>query len=440
MNKKPTLYTLVLISLVACRKDEKIVDQIANEPATVVECSQSAFTFIQPISNDTYSDILEDSGKNILLLGNNIVEKYNSEGKLLWSKKVGLLGKPQNIIQADGDNYFISSANFQVSEYTREELLAPDESKVGASLSLASYARHFGYSDCSPYYNFVFKGIGDAPDNYIFKKNLPLNTSTCQLTKVNKAGELLWSKTFAGNHIFGKTLTKTPDGNWLLLTAQYTGFYQTADFDANGVFLDTIHQPQNNHSVTLYKINAKGDIIWERKILNMFAFTSVDTRNYDWKLGMSVSNQTICVNGRHDYIIMDLKGNILKKIGPNKGSCRTADPSVAYGNNHFYTIVVKNIWERYLQQNSNNGDVITETKIPDEISRGSIDIATGGFLITSSNGIGKCDANGNFLWRKSIDSPNFIQVAIPNCNGGVIYLQKMVNGLNLIKTDENGNN
>ncbi|MES2779618.1 MAG: hypothetical protein V4651_06935 [Bacteroidota bacterium] len=440
MNKIVTLIALIVLITGACTKKEKSSDPVNTvEQPTLLDCSLSTVSFQQPIPDNQYVDIIEDLGKNIVLLGSNTVEKYNNNGVLIWSKKIGLLGTPQNIIQADGDNYFISSANYQVNDYSKKEFYSSKHPE-GTSLTLHSYYTYAGckLDDCSSMYNKVTTGIND-PDTFISKTVLPQNSSTCQLSKINKSGDLLWSKTFAGNHILGKTLTKTPDGNWLLLTAQFSGFYQTAQFDENGVFQDTIHSPQTNNSLTLYKINAQGNVIWERKLTEIYALSDYNHTQNETPVGMAISNQTICINCVNNYIILDLNGNALKSRLPSVTTCRAAYPSVSFGNDHFYSLAKTNNSTNYVQKSDVSGEVVSDISLSKFIPYGQIETSVGGFFIHGEGDITKFTNEGNYMWGK-YSLPSYpISLATPSCTGGIIYLQKTATGLTLIKTDQNGN-
>lgn len=442
MNKISALTLSILLFIGACRKDEKLADPSnPYEPATIVDCSQSAVTFTQPISTETYVDLLEDSGKNILLLGTNLVEKYETNGVLMWSKKVGLLGTPQNIIQADGNNYFITSANYVVSEYAANDVYNPNYPQGSFFKLSTSYYRAYGKnSNCSITYDRVNIGFNDSPDVFFSRNQLPVNNSTCQLTKINKSGDVIWKKTFPGNTLIGKSLAKTPDGYWLLLTSQCSGFYQTVHFDANGVFQDTIHAPKKSSTLTVYKITSTGDIVWQHVLKNVEIPGSPSTKSHEFPIDMAVSNQTICINSAYDYFILDLNGNELSRRLPSVNTCNYIDASVASGNNYFYSFAkaidpALNFYTACIQQSDATGNVQGRFF---NISSGKI-YATGTALFVSKPGaIYKYDMNGNSLWSKG-SSAAYPLLAIPNCNDGMIYIEKHAAGLKLLKTNPNGN-
>lgn len=441
MNKYISLIIPITFLLTgACNNKEKPADTIVSiEQATILDCSEATVSFEQPIPDNQYVDIIEDSGKNIVLLGNNTVEKYNNNGVLIWSKRMGLLGTAQNIIQANGDNYFISSANYQINDYSKKEFYSADFSP-GTILRIHSYKTYAGFKldNCSPMFNSINIPFNNPADSFISKSALPQNSSTCQLTKINKSGDVIWTKTFAGNYIIGKTLAKTPDGNWLLLTAKFSGFYQQAEFDANGVFQDTIFTPQHNNSLTLYKINATGNIIWERTLSDIYAPTANNLKQYESPIGMAVSDQSICINCVNDYIILDANGNTLRRRLPSVNTCKAAYPSVSFGNNHFYSLA-KNSSNNYVQKSNVYGEVTNEIETTKFIPYGQIEIANGGFFIHGEGDITKFTEDGNYLWGK-YSLPSYpIYSAVTSCSGGIIYLQKTAKGLSLIKTDINGN-
>lgn len=443
MKKNITLGVLILLCIGSCRKDEKLADPgNPHEPATVVDCAQSAVTFVQPVSNETYVDMLEDSGKNILLLGNNLVEKFNLNGILMWSKKVGLLGTPQNIIQADGDNYFITSANYVVSDYTANEIYAPDRQNGNGFLKLsASYYHAVGiYDNCAAAYQKVNIAFHDSPDYFLARNQLPANNSTCQLTKINKSGDVIWNKTFHGNTLIGKSLAKTPDGYWLLLTSQCSGFYQTIKVDANGVFQDTIHAPKKGNTLTLYKITSTGDIVWQRTMNNIETPCSPYLISSDSRISMAVSDQNICINTVYDYFILDLNGNELSRRLPSVSTCNAIAPGVTSGNNYFYSFAKAkapglNFYTTCIQQSDASGTVQHQFF---NVASGTL-YASGSALFVCAFGAAKYSLDGTPLWSKSTTSKSSPLLGIPNCNDGIIYIEKVSTGLNLVKTDRNGN-
>src|ERR1700741_4153 len=111
-----TVFTLLFLSF-GCQKDTPN-DPLPAEESTVLDCGLNTPTFsIDLQGTDSFFDLTEDLARNIVLLGKTSVIKYNYKGTLVWSKPFSFPGTPQNIIQADGDNYFMTTATMNVGHH-----------------------------------------------------------------------------------------------------------------------------------------------------------------------------------------------------------------------------------------------------------------------------------------------------------------------------------
>ncbi len=370
-------------------------------------------------------------------------------GHLEWSKPLLQVGTMQNLIQADNDNYFVTAANRQVDDFKSNEFYLSDNDN-GRELHLTFYYRSYGYilDSCSPLYQRINKNFGSGADTFVSRSPLPVNNSTCTLFKLDHQGDLVWAKYFKGNMLSGKSLATTPDGNWLLLTYQSSGFYQTATFDQNGVFLDSISTPLTENTVTLYKINSRGDILWEKKIEDIYHpnyYTNPED-NPD-VASLAVTSNHICIQTHKDYIVLDQSGNQVQRRRPGVYMCSANAYSITSQADLFYSIGGEfdpsTYYRRpYLQVSRSNGDVSSHTFPEQLITHSKIDATIGGLILSEEKNVAKYSFSGTLLWDIQISRLPFSHIvycATPSCSGGVILFKKNSTGQNeLIKTDANG--
>jgi hypothetical protein len=441
--KQPKFFLFIftiLLSFAACKKDVKVKPE---DSPTILSCDLNTPTFTRTINTpDTYYDILEDMGRNILLLGQNHILKYDYQGDLLWSKNIVSLGVPQNIIQADGDNYFTTNSTIDISSQNFNQYYSDDPNIKNRELRLTHYWRtsySYPLPNCEYSYQKVQKDFVQDPDVYNYAEK-PVNNSKCYLNKVDKDGNLLWTKTFDGNYFSGKNLCETGDGNYALITLKISGFYQTVSFDKNGVFQDTVKSPIDENSITVHKFDRTGSIIWTKTLdgILISGYQSKDFLKYTPVHLVSVQNN-LFIQTRTKLFVLDENGKIIQSIKPYGTDCGGTAYGLSTFNNLVYSTGASNSTPnlyRFGVIYDANGNI--REQIAGNHLQGSINtLATSdGIIFNDGSGFSKADLNDNELWYTAVD--DYIQCANRTCKEGMVYVSKRKEKLSLVKTDRNG--
>jgi hypothetical protein len=435
------LLTICLLFFSTCKKDVKVNP---DSGATVLPCELNTPTFIRDIGiQDTFYDVSEDLQRNIVLLGKTHLLKYDYKGSLKWSKLISWNGIPQNIIRADGEQYFVTSSTVNIKQHQPNEFYNKDA--IGRDFALATYLRGRFNQDfsCSNYFNRVSKSFGDDLD--ILKGvDKPQNNSHCTLHKFDKDGKLLWSKSFEGNLFKGTSICRTEDDNYVLLTYKQSGLFQIIDFDDNGLFQDTVKSIIDQNAITVHKIDPSGNTIWSKTIEGVLYIGDLNTIrdfNYNW-LSMAVaSGNTFILTQKYLYVV-DANGNLTKKMTPYSTKCSFSSANLYAFNNTIY--LLGNLYfnyntpdaRSYLSSLDANGNLLQEQSLKNTFySTANYFYTSDGLLAVSSYDISKYDMQFHKIWSSAQDQ---IMCGTKSCIDGLIYVSAKKGYPQLIKTDRNG--
>ena len=240
----------------------------------------------QPGNRDEFNSLAIDNNSDIYLTGaasidnNNyykemIFQKYDSSGKLIWSRDFNFKARGLKLLLDKNDLPVLAYDNWEGPHYTYLAINAFNSS--GDSLWSVPFR-----DDTSAY------GISDLirdNDNFIYAGILQLQVINGQniyhsYVACIKDGELKWY-----THIEGSTIKK------LLLDSE------------NNIVTFTQYDSR------IYKINSTtGEIIWEKNVKN-----STDYITYLYDIGVDQLNNIIAMGNNSD-----LKGNIqIKKLSPS---------------------------------------------------------------------------------------------------------------------------
>jgi hypothetical protein len=439
MNHKFVLYTALscLLCFNSCKKDPK-GDPETEPQTTVLSCDLNTPTFSVALnSSDRFYDIYEDLERNILLLGQNSVMKYNYTGNLVWSKAIASAGIPQNIIQADGDNYFTTSSTIEVKSLKDNELyLGEGDTR---QMVLTAYFNAYSSLDknCFQYYNLVKKSFGDNPDTLTGVVSPPSNNSKCFLNKIDKDGNVLWTKTFDGNYFEGKSICKTADNNYALLTYKMHGVYRTAIFNANGVFMDTIYAPLDKNTITVHKLDHSGNIIWSKTIEGIINETFSDYVNGGAKI-VSLQNN-LFIQTTRKIIVLDAAGNTVKEMKPYGNNCAASADGFTVYNDHVYStgsLSASAEGSAFISSFDANGNLFQTIPLSTGLgAQSNIFVMSDGIMCVWQRGIKKVDMTNTELWQLSMDNVSCVN---QTCRDGAICVGYNNGSLQLIKTNRNG--
>ncbi|MDP1725153.1 MAG: hypothetical protein Q8M15_00110 [Bacteroidota bacterium] len=427
-----TFLVLFCLTFTACKKDKK--NTLIDEQTTVVNCNLTDTTFNVELGTGVqYYAVLEDAARNIIVLGNATIAKYDYKGNLLWTKALTGSGTPQQIIQANGDNYFVVRSNTEfVQNPSGKYLFLTDYYKSATSL----------YRNCSIPYFRVVKYMGQAPDSFDFEQLPPINSSKCTLSKLDKNGNVLWNKVFDGNYFKGKVIRSSNDGNFYLLTHKLCGKYEKLLFNENGVFMDTVFYPFDKNKVAVHKINKDGNIIWSHTyngILNNPSNGEVDVRP-----GITVYKNQIQVQTRHSLLILDANGIELSRLRPFGNDCSlwawglSASANGLYSVGHYYDSLVQ--YNRtYLHRVNESGVTVGSVFLPRNHGEPQVDAFGDAVIISGRKELVKYDLSGNTIWSRDFLSNNeFVSCTTPSCSEGMIFIYSAGTRSFLVKINKNG--
>lgn len=436
----PLFILTILFSYAACKKDVKVKQE--DEP-TILSCDLNTPVFSRDINTmDTFYDILEDMERNIVLLGKKHLLKYDYKGNLVWSKLVNWTGKPQNIIQAEGDNYLTTNSTLNIQQHQPDQFY--EKGSIGKELRLVSYwqgvqAKPFY---CNNFYYRTNKDFGEAPDVYTGTTE-PRNFSQCFVSKIDKNGKILWSKSFDGNYFKGQSICKTWDGNYAVLTYKLSGLYQTLGFDVNGVFQDTIHQLIDRNSITIHKIDRDGNTLWSKTITGIANLKESISSATNWSYSTIASvQQSIFVQLQKQLFVLDEDGNLIRNPQPSHETCKSNPLGIVAYNNTLYALgniyypIAPSTFRAFRTSFDANGNLLEETPLESHFDDpANFFFVPDGIISTSPDFIVRLDRMGNTIWRSPKER---IMCASVTCKEGVIYVSTKTGVPQLIKTDRNG--
>lgn len=438
MNKlnAPLIILTILLSFSACKKDVKVKPE---DSPTILSCDLNTPTFSRDINTtDTYYDLVEDMGRNIVILGKNHVLKYDYQGNVVWSKNIPSVGKPQNIIQADGDNYFTTNSTIDITSQNPYQFYTDNEARKGISIRLTAYWRSYPsypLPNCSIPYDKVIKNFGEEPDSFVYAEK-PVNRSKCFLNKLDKDGNLLWTKTFDGNYFLGKNVCKTGDGYFALATLKISGGYRTVKFDQNGMFQDTIDSPIDQNSITIYKLDKDGSIIWT-KTINGILVAGYTPEEYLEYLNIHIVSlqNNLLIQTPTKLFVVDENGNVIRSMKPNGTDCDGIVWGLSSYNNLVYSTGRLSSYRFALAYDANGN--IREQTVGTNMPGGANTLAmSDGIIFTSQQGFSKTDKNGSTLWSAEADGD--VTCANRTCKDGIVYVTDKKGKLKFFKTDRNG--
>ena len=427
--KRKIIILLCATFLLGCSKDNRIIPK-----ATTKDCRESLYTFSRELTGGyIWCDLLEDAAKNIVLAGDNSIEKYTPDGTLLWKKSVSLPGQVQQVIQADGDHYFVASASYEIESFGANELYNKDAGP-GSTLDLVMYIDTWGKLDkeCKKMYNRV-----QAQKSFILRNSLPQNTSMCALTKLDNEGNLLWARSFRGNYFKGTSVAASPDGNLYLLTLKQSGFYKSALFDQNGVFQDTLETPSiTENSFTLYKISPEGNIVWQKDFDHMYK----DQADYDGLVNLVSTGGQVFIQTGKDMIRVTHGGAIVS-AGLAADNCGYETYGCVVAENLVYSTCYGQGPDRsysgFFSKYDQSGNKLSTTSTTAVSRNTMLKVSGDGFLLCNNNGLWKVSKEFALLWGRT-DLDMLLKAAIGTCSGGAISVQYKGGKYLLSKTNANG--
>jgi len=252
-----------------------------------------------------------------------LILKFNKEGNLLWSKRIGS--------QYDDVGYSItktSDGNFIATGWTGkitgedQDVLVVKFNDDGDIL----WAKIYGTK------NDEEQSYSVAPTNdggviIVAKKGVErmeaLGTSNLLLIKLNRDGNIVWSKLVGGKQYYylisPQSVTQISDGNYLISAETFT--------------------EQSKKDGVLMKINSNGEILWSRTI-------GSKENNERFRASIQTENNTyITVGDLYNYnvsqgflIEIDESGNILnsKNVGSsNNGEVNRLDTILSTSDNSY---------------------------------------------------------------------------------------------------------
>lgn len=430
----------IFLSYTSCKKDTKV--KLEDEP-TILSCDLNTPIFSRDINTmDTFYDILEDMERNILLLGKKHLIKYDYKGNLIWSQLVNWTGKPQNIIQAEGDNYLTTNSTFEIQEHQPDQFY--EKESIGKELKLTSYYRGRKANPfyCYNYYDVIRKDFGEAPDVYTGTTE-PQNFSKCFVNKIDKNGNIIWTKSFDGNYFKGQSICKTWDGNYAVITYKLSGLYQTVNFDKNGIWQDSIHQLIDRNSITIHKIDRDGNTIWSKTINGIVSLGEP----LNWAIALThltiISvKQHIFIQTQKQLFVLDENGNLISTPKHYHEPCKATPYGLVANNNTAYAIggvaySGTSPIRSFCTSFDETGNLIEEKPLEayfDGYPAKYHFVSDG--IIACNYDIIKYDRIGNIIWSST--NQERIMCASVTCKEGVIFVSTKTGVPRLIKTDRNG--
>lgn len=426
-----TLLLIFAFCIISCKKNDVPEENNTNEPSFAKECISSRF------SDTIYYNyrpiwITEDFQSSILLLCIddtdilNII-KIDPFGNIVWTKSYPeIQGRGINIIQA-GDSYYVNTGTYEFTY--NESAITYNNVNVEAGYVLSETNTFFKTYERTTYTpKFV-----NTPANNVF------------LTKLDTAGNIIWSNDYIGNYFPGSTLDTTNGGNLLLLTSILNGFGDVVVMD-NGIFKDTILRPTDDHQIKLHKISVDGTLIWETAIDSILELDRESAINNSY-ISLCCSQDKISINTKNASFDFDLDGNVISRFHPVSGNdaCLSFKVVSAFGNSNYYYGLIDpydvNEYSRFIVELDERNNVVWYNG--ENVKHGGqlYSYQNGGFIIQYSNysEIIKYDINGNEIWTKNYSSyPNVINTT---CSGGAIFCSapNPADYIIVCKIDEQGN-
>jgi len=351
------------------------------------------------------------------------VQKLDADGKFLWAAQMGGTGweGARGVAVENGVGIYVvgnfnGTVDFNPDSATTYNLTANGGDDIFiVKLSLNGgflWAKNIGGSTTDEAYGVAVDANGNAFVTGRFQgtadfnpgsgtENLIASGSTDDIfvCKFDASGNFVWAKSMGGTgNDVGLSIVLDAGGN--VYTTGY--FYSTVDFNPGGGAL-TLTAPGGGSDIFICKLNSSGDFVWAKN----FGDTG-------WDVGYDIAvdaNGTVFATGRFEG---------------------TADFNTGSGTNNLTAVGVS---DGYLMRLDQNGDHVWAHGFGSTFSEWgqSIDIDawnnvyfTGFYLSTvdfnpgsgttnlTSNGgedifVSKFDANGNFIWAKSMgcDNANF---------------------------------
>lgn len=414
------LFALLFIGLLitqSCKKD----NQGNNDPINANTGSKAKFqTSIPDLM--TPCSIIEDCNNNILVLGNKegktCLIKIDTSGAIIWNKSYPTLSGIASKLIALNDNSIVISS-FQNN--TIEQLTnLPNINNVWIQNSNPSLL------NCNPSYEY------GTIDGYTIK-------SKSFITRLDKNGNILWTKSFDESIGNGKSILKNSNGNINLVTMKLKGRVPILVYDSNGIFQDTINYPENDNTVFLYELDMNGNSLWKKEIKNIY------NRGYDElssSLDLQQTNSSLLVKTEKNTIYVNGATNVIKNYTNHSEFCNNKNISLSGISNSIIlsgsyitidTISMNYKFNNYIQKINETQNIVWEFINSDII----LDNNGNRFIALSSDSLSINIYDNSCSFIKSFTTPAS-HIGIVNCNNGITTVKKSNNQLIVTRTNSLG--
>jgi len=411
MKKTLIIFTLISLFTIGCKKDN-------NDNININSCESGVFQVTLNDLNIGPMAIQEDYKGNIIIIGQGVIGtkliKINNEGEEVWNKLVPQTEKKPKEILILKDNSIVVLFNGEIIKESFEPLF---EEEVYVTNGL------YVLLDCNPTY--------ELSQIYCFTIKGELD-----LIKFDEDGNYVWKQEFDDNYAGNKTMISHNDSSFILLTGEMYGKIPEYVYDNQGVFQDTVRFPFDKNQLNIYNISTNGEIIWTKKLSNLFN---------DWAGEYIPYIDIIKVDDK--YIVKSSKSVFYLDNSCNELERKETDPE--HCDNKTYNIINSDNNSFIISGDYNfvNGQAIGNGYYTKKISEtgeliwrkeNSMSIKDGneyGFFCSNYTNIDYYNTNGDLKWTIPYANSNLVLL---NCNNGVTYLSYKENKFVLTSTNDIG--
>lgn len=164
--------------------------------------------------------------------GGLLVRQYSTDGQIAWDKRYSF----GNHVVSGGCIAKTTDGGYIIAGTYDNSLFLMKSDINGDSTWLKVYSYFFPYSDAMGQWSKFYGKILETDDNgYIFCYTSQVPATSMSVIRFNSYGDTLWTRNYnQGQASMGNSITRTPDGNYLICGSQTNSFIS----DANIIKID----------------------------------------------------------------------------------------------------------------------------------------------------------------------------------------------------------